>query len=122
MDKKEKIEELKKIIRSAEKEKHKLEKEIDAEKLPTQVGKYFKNKPDGFYFIKICKYDKEQNHLEGWSFTTELDWNNKELFTAEYLTFTSYTLLENKIEITESEFDAALKEYLNSIDVAIKRG
>lgn len=114
MIRKERIQELKDTIRDAEKEKHRLEKELNEELLPKYVGKYFKNK-DGSEFYKICKYDEDNKNLGCWSFGIANDWNNHNYYETEYLLITHYYSLQNKVEINEEEYLSEMNKFLDSI-------
>lgn len=115
------IAELKDAIKKAEKEKHILERELNAEKLPQYVGKYFKNK-NGREFYKICRYDAENKNLECWYFCTTNDWNHNDYYEAEYLFITHYSSLQDKIEITQEEYLSELDKYLDAIKQSLTIG
>jgi len=121
MNKQEKIAMLKQEIKAKEKEKHKLEKEINEELLPQYVGRYFKSN-NGFYYLKICEYDKELKLLKGWGIAIDQDWNKKNMFTSEYLSFMHHSLFDDKTEISEKDFSIALNIYINSIRANIEKG
>lgn len=124
-DKEIRLDELKRIIRNAEKEKNILEKEITAEQLMKLKGTYFMVCDDSSeYFMFDDDYNEKTQSIGCWRFSVTEDWNGYDSYIIEKIYFQSEgDLPYGMIRLSKEEFEVYLGEHLSTLEkIILNRG